>query len=275
MSYILEALRRAENERERKRRVPGLHTQPVPAPAADDAHPRGGRGWLWALGGAVVAVALLPTLWRWWSHDPAVEAALDARTAVAGQVTPHNTGATPDAASAPSTAAAPAAATPAAPAPAATPAPPATEAPKAPAASHDKSRTPAHTPAKTAAAHKAASGAKSEPVATPRDGTSATQAAGALPAAGRASAPQAPAPASAPEPRLRTLAELPEDLRRSVPTLAFGGSVYSEIAAQRMVILNGQVLREGDAVTDDVQIDQIRPRSAVMRVRGQRFEMPF
>ena len=85
----------------------------------------------------------------------------------------------------------------------------------------------------------------------------------------------APAAASAPEPRLRSLAELPEELRRGVPQLAFGGSVYSDVAAQRMVIFNGQVLREGDAVTDELLLEQIRPRSAVMRLRGQRFEVTF
>jgi general secretion pathway protein B len=74
---------------------------------------------------------------------------------------------------------------------------------------------------------------------------------------------------------LRSLAELPDDMRRSVPALAFGGSVYSEIAAQRMVIFNGQVLREGDPLSDEVMLEQIRPRSAVLRLRGQRFEVPF
>jgi general secretion pathway protein B len=80
---------------------------------------------------------------------------------------------------------------------------------------------------------------------------------------------------SAPEPPLRTLSELPLDLQRAVPALSFGGSVYSELPAQRMVILNGQVLREGDAVSDEIRLEEIRPHSAVMRLRGQRFEMPF
>jgi general secretion pathway protein B len=74
---------------------------------------------------------------------------------------------------------------------------------------------------------------------------------------------------------LRTLAELPDDLRRSVPALAFGGSVYSDTPAQRMVIFNGQVMREGEAVNDELQLEQIRPRSAVLRLRGQRFEVAF
>ncbi|HEY6514025.1 MAG TPA: general secretion pathway protein GspB [Burkholderiaceae bacterium] len=42
-----------------------------------------------------------------------------------------------------------------------------------------------------------------------------------------------------------------------------------------MVIFNGQVLREGDAVSDEVLLEQIRPQSAVMRLRGQRFEVKF
>jgi general secretion pathway protein B len=83
------------------------------------------------------------------------------------------------------------------------------------------------------------------------------------------------AAATAPEPRLRSMAELPDELRRAVPPLAFGGSVYSEIPAQRMVIFNGQVLREGDAVSDELVLEQIRARSAVMRLRGQRFEITF
>ena len=94
------------------------------------------------------------------------------------------------------------------------------------------------------------------------------------PAANARNAAPMPAPAAPPE-RLRTLAELPDDLRGSVPQLAFGGSVYSDTPAQRMVIFNGQVMREGDAVTNELQIEQIRPRSVVLRVRGQRFEMPL
>ena len=67
------------------------------------------------------------------------------------------------------------------------------------------------------------------------------------------------------------------DLGRAVETaeLAFGGSVYSQIATQRIVIFNGQVLREGDAVTEELRLEEIRPRSAVMRLRDQRFEIVF
>jgi general secretion pathway protein B len=74
---------------------------------------------------------------------------------------------------------------------------------------------------------------------------------------------------------LQKLSDLPEDLRRQVPTLSFGGSVYSALPAQRMVIFNGQVLREGDLVTDGLSVEEIRAKSAVLRLRGQRFEVVF
>jgi hypothetical protein len=35
------------------------------------------------------------------------------------------------------------------------------------------------------------------------------------------------------------------------------------------------VLREGDPVGDGLVLEQIRPHSAVMRLRGERFEITF
>jgi general secretion pathway protein B len=88
---------------------------------------------------------------------------------------------------------------------------------------------------------------------------------------------QAPAtPAAPPVPeRTPTLAELPEPLRRSVPALQFGGAMDSPQPAARMLIINGQVFREGDAVAPGLVLRTIRLRSAVFEVRGQRFETAF
>jgi len=259
MSYILEALRRAETERERKRRVPGLHAQPVPSSSLDERGTRrSNKIWLWiALG--VSAGVLLPLLWRWWVIDPiAAEAAAAARAPSAGSVTPQATVDAP-----PAVASAPLAT-----AQAAEPPAPTQETPHPPRV--------AHTPAKTAAtAPKLNAGAGERAPAVAAAQPSAHQPKAAASAPTQASVAAAAVTASAPEPKLRSLNEMPEDVRRSVPTLSFGGSVYSETAAQRMVIFNGQVLREGDVVADDVTLEQIRPHSAVMRARGQRFEIAF
>jgi general secretion pathway protein B len=87
-------------------------------------------------------------------------------------------------------------------------------------------------------------------------------------------AAQAPATASAATPtRVPTLAELPPELRSQMPTLAVGGSVYSPQAASRIVILNGQVFREGDKPLDGLVVERIGLKSTLLVYRGTRFEL--
>jgi general secretion pathway protein B len=40
-----------------------------------------------------------------------------------------------------------------------------------------------------------------------------------------------------------------------------------------MVIINGQLFRENDALTPELTLEEIRRKSVVMRYRGQRFEV--
>ncbi|MBV8037149.1 general secretion pathway protein GspB [Roseateles sp.] len=62
MSYILDALRRAEADRERERgQVPGLHTPPSGREAASDAGPR--RWWPWAGGGLLLLAGIAAGSW--------------------------------------------------------------------------------------------------------------------------------------------------------------------------------------------------------------------
>ena len=71
------------------------------------------------------------------------------------------------------------------------------------------------------------------------------------------------------------MAELPENVRREMPALAIGGSVYSAQAPARMVIVNGQVFREGDVLAPGLTLERIQPKSAIFAIRGQRFELRF
>jgi general secretion pathway protein B len=72
------------------------------------------------------------------------------------------------------------------------------------------------------------------------------------------------------------LVEAPDEVRRLIPPLVISGAVHSNERSQRMVIANGQVLHEGDAWgSEAVVIDEIRPRSVVLKVRGQRVMLPL
>ncbi len=239
MSYILDALRRADAERDRGG-VPGLHTQPAPLPSADDLPPRRNRAWPWPLVGA--ALALIAAL-AWWGL---------------GRDTPP-----PDlVASSPATAPAPAPA----PAPAAIPAP-IVPTPPVPAA------LPAPPPLPSAAAAVAADAVKRPQAVAP--------AAPAAPA--RKAVPQvvvppvaAKPPASAPlDARIYKLSELPDEVRTSLPALAVGGAMYSQTPANRMLIVNGQLFHEGDTLAPGLTLEQIRLKSAVLKLKGYRVGIDY
>ena len=71
------------------------------------------------------------------------------------------------------------------------------------------------------------------------------------------------------------LAEMPADQRRDWPKLVMGGSVWSESAANRFVIVNGLLLHEGEAVAPGLVVDRIGPKAVVLRWRDRRVEVPL
>lgn len=222
MSFILDALRKADAERERDP-ARGIHAQTAPLPtgtAASASVP----GWVWALGGVLVAGVVGYVAW------PRAQPAPVAAPLVVAPVV-----------------AAPAAA----PAVAATPS-------VAPAAAVQ----PAPPPVAVA------------PVAAPVPHT-ATQAASPTPPRVVASVPTQQAVAAAVPERVLPQAELPPDVQRDLPKVALSGGVYSDNAAQRFVLVNGQLAHEGTEVAPGVMLEQIRPRSAVLRYRQWRYSVAF
>ena len=256
MSYILEALKRADAERQRGA-VPGLHARTGSGVTALEPGQAGGRPWL--LAGAALALLVIGGAVAWWWRAAPVAAPVVPPTAAAAAVWPS-----PAAEVWPSRAVAPGAAALAAStsAPLALPGlaarPPPTSRPAPPSTATATATVPAApTPAPLALPGSAA---------RPPGLASATLA--RTPPASAAAAPVAAVPE-----RLLQLGELPDALRREVGPLNPGGSIYAEQASARMVILNGQVFREGDLLAAQLQVELIRPRSVVLSLRGQRFEL--
>ena len=92
----------------------------------------------------------------------------------------------------------------------------------------------------------------------------------------RAVTPRPALPAAKPPAaeRLPLYAALPPTLRSQIPALSVNGSVYSPARSSRIVILNGQVFREGAQPTDGLVVEEIRLKSSVLSFRGTRFELP-
>ena len=60
-----------------------------------------------------------------------------------------------------------------------------------------------------------------------------------------------------------------------VMPVTVGGASYSENPASRMLIINGQIFHEGDKLTSEVTLQQIKLRSAVLSYRGYRYTITY
>jgi general secretion pathway protein B len=81
--------------------------------------------------------------------------------------------------------------------------------------------------------------------------------------------------ANATEERVVALRDLPEDVRASLPPLTVAGATYSENPASRMLIINGKLVHEGDKLTPELTLQQIRLRTAILSYRGTRFSISY
>ncbi len=262
MSYILEALRRAEVERQRGA-VPGLHAQPLQGALADSAAggPNdAGRRWRWPLAIGLLAVLLgLAAGLGWWLKPAPEGVRLAVKSALAPMRTDPPT--QPAAVAAPVPVPVPMPVLPPLPTPVPTPVPKALQTPPVAAPSVQPMPVKPRMPEASAA-----------PI--PPDPPTSPAAPKAVPPAALAQrTPLPPAQPPAAEARLPTLAELPDALRREVQPLSLGGLVYAEQPALRIAIVNGQVFHEGDKPLPDLLVQQIRPKSVVFGFRGQRFEL--
>jgi general secretion pathway protein B len=221
MSYILEALKKAQAERQLGHaptiHAPTLHHAPPRLPAVK-------KSGALAVGAGVVVVAM--AAWFAWSQrTPAPAAVLTPAATVA--------------ASAPAPAPAPVVA---APAPVAVPTP-------APVAA------PAPAPV-----------VQAEPVARPRKVAPA-----------KAPVP-APAPAPAPagvDDNIRFARDLPPDVQQQLPRIAFGGYMYSENAADRLVLVDKTLRHEGEEIAPGLTLERLLPKGAVLNYRGTRYRVGF
>ncbi len=110
-------------------------------------------------------------------------------------------------------------------------------------------------------------------VATKPGGT-ATRAADVAQAA--PAAPPAPAPAPAPaEEQVQSLRELPEPIQRAIPQIILGGYMYSKNPADRLLLIDKVLRREGEEVAPGLILDKLQPKQAVFSFRGYRYRVPL
>ena len=233
MSLILDALRKADAERERGS-VPSLHSQPV-TPLSAEVPPKNAArpNWLWIAIGIAVGLAGAAA-WVMIGHE----------------APPPNTAAAPSPVQPSASASSPA-----------TPPPPAATV------------APAPTPASPAAA--------AAPIAEPAPWPQPDERKPARPEAKGDAPAQVPVlgnvPLTQPQAQAQVYSreQLPPDVRAALPQLTIGGSIYSPNPSGRSLIVNGQLFRERDRLTQDLSLEEIKLKAAVFSFRGYRFEVLF
>jgi len=260
MSYILEALKLADAERERGA-APGLHTRHQ-TPAGNIGTARGHRpAWVAAAAGLTL-VMLTIAFWFWRIPDaPPMVSLTPAASPMSNTVVPAAPTLTmAPALTLPSTAPAapvtpntlPAAITPIAPVPLVRGEPPVAKAKPA-----EKASTQAVTVSPAVPSASTKDVAVNTATAPPRTVVSAP----------------APASTSARPVAIPLLSELPTELRSQIPKITITGSVYSDSPAQRLLLVNNLVMSQGDQVTPDLRLEEIQPRSSVLNFEGTRFRV--
>jgi general secretion pathway protein B len=97
----------------------------------------------------------------------------------------------------------------------------------------------------------------------------------------KAIAPQpAPVKASVPAPALEeeslpSLRQLPEAIQRAVPPLTFGGYMYSNNPADRLLLIDKTLRHEGEEVAPGLVLEKLLPKAAVMNYKGNRYKVPY
>jgi len=238
MSLILDALKRAERERQ---------TDAIPAPG-EVAVPVAGRSRprrRWRLLAAAVALAAVAALgWKAWRGKPVRE-------------TPQ-----------------PAVAQPAQPVIVARPAPPPAPAPavvpgtEAVASLDDLTNEPILEAVPVPLAPAPAAAVTPTPVPAPVPAKPETQA--PEPAASAAPAPAEIPPALIQPAPLRKFREMPPDYRADFPALKIEIHVYEKAPQRRFVMVNGRRYREGERLSEGPAIIEIVPQGIVLEYRGEK-----
>ena len=244
MSYILDALRRAQAERGRGG-VPGLHTPAVAASsAAEVPQSSGGNRLVWLIAAGAAAIALV-LAWLQFSPKASAPAPTPPPAVVASAVVQPEPAPVPVPPPAP------------APVPIPTPAPVVIDVtPPPPPPPPAPPVVPQAKPAAVAPAPKTA-----PPVA-------AAPAPQVNPAA-----PDNAKVATAPSTPVYAVGELPAAVREQLPALQLAGITYSSNSKYRMVIVNGQVLHEGESAGPGLVLERIESARTIWAFRGYRFAL--
>jgi len=83
------------------------------------------------------------------------------------------------------------------------------------------------------------------------------------------------APPPAVDDNVGPLAALPEAVQRDIPKVSFGGYIYSPNPAERLLLVDKMLRREGEEVAPGLVLERLLPKAAIMNYRGYRYRVAY
>lgn len=73
------------------------------------------------------------------------------------------------------------------------------------------------------------------------------------------------------EHRIYALKDVPDAVRKALPDFNITALMYSRDPASRMVRINGRLMREGEHIPQGIRLDEITPEGVILAYQGYRF----
>lgn len=84
-----------------------------------------------------------------------------------------------------------------------------------------------------------------------------------------------PAKVPAPEPAVGRLQDLPDQIQREIPAFTVGGYIYSGNKADRSVLINNRLLREGEEAAPGLVLEKMTPSGMILSYKGHRYRRGY
>jgi len=75
------------------------------------------------------------------------------------------------------------------------------------------------------------------------------------------------------EQRIPQIDSLPDSIRQQLPAIAISFHSYTHKPSSRIVSINGRIMREGQSVADGLQLEEITKEGIILRYEGKRFRV--
>jgi len=82
-----------------------------------------------------------------------------------------------------------------------------------------------------------------------------------------------PGEKAVPDNKIYTISELPEAVRQGLPSLTISTHVYSSEKSERLTAINGHIGREGQEVMIGIMLETITPDGVILRYQGYKFRV--